>query len=152
MSVIAVVSDASVAFQWFHADDEREAEPSGALVRLYGERSITLSVLDITRYEVGNGLLLGHVGASAAHVWRVLAALARICPRITSDAVELHHATRLAEKHRLTLYDATYAAVARSRGAQLATLDKALLRAGLGRRPSEIVEGLSSGGSRGGDA
>ena len=40
----------------------------------------------------------------------------------------------------LTFYDATYAAVARSRGAELATLDKALLRAGLGRRPSEIME------------
>ena len=52
----------------------------------------------------------------------------------------MNDATRLAEDHHLTMYDATYAAVARSRGAELATLDKALLEAGLGRRPSEIVE------------
>jgi len=139
MNVIAVVSDASVAFQWFRADDEQEAEPSSALVRLFGEQEISLSVLDLTRYEVGNGLMLGHVGASAADVSRILAALNRICPQITPSAAELYAATQLAETHRLTLYDATYAAVAGARGAELATLDKALLKAGLGRRPSEVV-------------
>ena len=46
---------------------------------------------------------------------------------------------RLAENHHLTMYDAAYAAAARSRHAELATLDRALLEAGMGRRPSEIV-------------
>ncbi len=137
--MIAVISDASVAFQWFRADDEQEAAPSGALVRLFGERAIRLFVLDLTRLEVGNGLLRGHVGASAGQVARILAALSQTCPRIIPSDRELYAATELAEAYRLTLYDATYAAVARSRGTELATLDKALLDAGLGRRPSEIV-------------
>jgi predicted nucleic acid-binding protein len=72
----------------------------------------------------------------------VLAALPELCPAIAPDAQDLVEAARLAEKHELTLYDAAYAAVARRRGAQLATLDGELLRAGLGRRPSELVEEL----------
>jgi predicted nucleic acid-binding protein len=142
--MIPVVADTNVAFQWFHADHEREAEPSNALIQLYGERAIALSVLDLTRYELGNALLLGHVGASAARVATILDALAVTCPSITPIASDVRDAVQLAVEHRLTMYDATYAAVARSRGAQLATLDKALLKAGLGRRPSEIVELVKS--------
>ena len=48
----------------------------------------------------------------------------------------------LAAEHDLTMYDATYAAVAASRDATLTTLDAALLRAGPGRRPSELVAAL----------
>jgi predicted nucleic acid-binding protein len=39
------------------------------------------------------------------------------------------------------MYDAAYAAAAKARHAELATLDRALLQAGLGRRPSEILAG-----------
>ena len=56
----------------------------------------------------------------------------------TEDA-ELADALALAELHGLTVYDAAYASVARSRHARLATLDRLLLGAGLGERPSEIV-------------
>jgi predicted nucleic acid-binding protein len=51
-------------------------------------------------------------------------------------------ASQLAERHDLTLYDATYAAVAQSRSAELVTLDLALLAAGLGKKPSELVEAM----------
>jgi len=40
----------------------------------------------------------------------------------------------------LTLYAAAYAAVAESHAAELATLDRALLDAGLGTRPTELSE------------
>ena len=55
----------------------------------------------------------------------------------------VQEAATLAERHGLTLYDAAYAAVARARGAELATLDQALLRSGLGRRPSAILSDLA---------
>jgi predicted nucleic acid-binding protein len=48
-------------------------------------------------------------------------------------------ATKLAAQHDLTLYDAAYAAVAKNRKAALATLDKQLLDAKLGKRPSEVA-------------
>ena len=139
MPVIGVVSDTSVVYQWFHTEGENDVEASRALVRLYGVRSISLSVLDLTRYELGNVVQRGRAQATAGQTAAVLDRLARVCPVITPTASDLRHATQLAEEHHLTLYDATYAAVARARGAELATLDKALLKAGLGHRPSEIV-------------
>jgi hypothetical protein len=53
-------------------------------------------------------------------------------------------AAALAAEHRLTLYDAAYAAVAEGHDAILATLDRALLSAGLGERPSRVVQRIES--------
>ena len=143
MRTIDVVSDASVALKWFHAEGEEEVEAARSLLELYGRQVIAIHVLDITPYEVGNALLRGRASVSAKRVAVVLEALAEICPQISPTTVELREATALAERHDLTLYDAAYAAVARSRGAELATFDRALLRSGLGRRPSAILADLS---------
>ena len=137
--MIDVVSDASVALKWFHAEGEEEVEPSRTLVGQFGRRKVALSVLDLTPYEVGHALLRGRARASSQQVATVLDSLAAICPQVKPTPEELAGAAVLAEASDLTLYDATYAAVAQSRGAHLATLDKALLKSGLGMRPSEIV-------------
>ena len=140
MPAIDVVSDASVALKWFHAEGEEEVEAARALLAGQRERTVALRMLDLTPYEVGNALLRGRPGVAAERVAEVLAALAEVCPPIPASAEDLGEAARLAEEHDLTFYDAAYAAVARRRGARLATLDRALLRAGLGRRPGELVE------------
>ncbi len=149
MPMIDVVSDASVALKWFHAEGEQEVEAARAIVTLYGQRMISLSVLDLTKYEVGNALLRGRAAVAAEQVSVVQEALAEICPQIRPSTVEMRDAARLAEQHGLTLYDAAYGAVARSRGAELATMDKALLKAGLGRPPSEIVDRVTGGSAPG---
>ena len=142
MPTIDVVSDASVALKWFHAEGEAEVEPARAILAAHRARAVLVAVLDLTVYEVGNALLRGHFKATAAQVATVLEALTEVCPAIAPTADDLREAAALAEQHELTLYDAAYAAVARRRGAQLATLDGELLRAGLGRRPSELVSEL----------
>lgn len=141
---IDVVSDANVALKWFHAEGEEEVESARALLAGQRDRTVALRVLDLTPYELGNALLRGRLGVSATRVTAVLDALAEICPAVTPTRDELHQAATLAEQHDLTLYDAAYAAVARRRGAQLATLDRELLRAGLGRRPSELAARLGA--------
>lgn len=142
MPTIDVVSDASVALKWFHAEGEEEVEWARALLDRHRQRAIALSVLDLTAYEVGNALLRGRLRVAAVRVAVVLEALAEICPRLTLTPAELAEAAALAERHDLTIYDAAYAAAARARGAELATLDRALLRSRLGRRPSAIVADL----------
>lgn len=142
MPVIDVVSDASVALKWFHAEGEEEVGPSRALLAAQRERAVALHVLDLTAYEVGNALLRGHVRAGAEEVATVLDALTEVCAVISPTVDDLREAATLAEAHELTFYDAAYAAVARRRRAQLATLDAELLRAGLGRRPSELASEL----------
>lgn len=136
--VIDVINDASVVIKWFHAEGEEEVAPARALLTRQSERTVALFVLDLTRYEIGNALLRGHMGLPAANVDTVLGALSELCPAITPTNEDLRTATALAQERGLTLYDAAYAAVARQRGARLATLDRQLLRSGLGRRPSDL--------------
>jgi predicted nucleic acid-binding protein len=141
-SAIDVVSDANVALKWFHAAGEQEVEAARALLAGQRERTVALRVLDLTAYELGNALLRGRAQASAEQVATVLDALREICPSIAPAEEDFREAARLAEQHDVSLYDAAYAAVARRRGAALATLDRELLRAGLGRPPSELAADL----------
>lgn len=139
MPAINVVSDANVVLKWFHSEGEEEVEPARALLGAHKARTVALSVLDLTAYEVGNALMRGRAGASAEQAATVLEALAEVCPALHPSPKELRLASELAERHDLTLYDAAYAAVAQSRTAELVTLDQALLAADLGSRPSELA-------------
>jgi len=91
-------------------------------------------------------LIHGRPKVTASQAATVLGALDGICPRISPTGPEMRIAAGLAEEHRSTLYDATYASVARARGALLATMDKALLDSGLGMRPSQNLTRLASEG------
>jgi predicted nucleic acid-binding protein len=144
MPAISVVSDANVVLKWFHSEGEEEVEPARALLDAHKERTVALSVLDLTAYEVGNALMRGRAGASAEQAATVIEALAEVCPAIRPSPEEMRVASQLAERHDLTLYDAAYAAVAQSRSAELVTLDRALLGANLGSRPSAYMAVLRS--------
>jgi predicted nucleic acid-binding protein len=148
MPAIDVVSDANVVLKWFHREGEEEVESALALFAAHKERSIALSVLDLTAYEIGNALMRGRAGASAEQTAVVLDALDEICPAVRPSRGELRLATELAERHNLTLYDAAYAAVAQSRTAELVTLDRALLAAELGSRPSELAATIAAEGEQ----
>ncbi len=148
MPAIDVVSDASVALKWFHAEGEEEVAESRSLLDAHKERTVALAVLDLTAYEVGNGLLRGRARAKASQVATVLSALEAICPALRPREEEMALAAALAERFELTLYDAAYAAVASKRGAVLVTLDTALLDAGLGQRPSQLAERLKGQGDK----
>lgn len=142
MPVIDVVSDASMALKWFHAEGEEEVAEARTLLEAHKARAVALSVLDLTAYEVGNALMRGRAAASDEQVATVLEALADVCPVVRPNREEFRLTTKLAARHELTVYDAAYAAVAENREAMLATLDRDLLKAGLGVRPSELVTRL----------
>jgi predicted nucleic acid-binding protein len=142
MSAIDVVSDANVVLKWFHDEGEQEVTEARLLLDAHRERTVALLVLDLTAYEVGNALLRGRANADADQVAIVLEALGEICPSVGLGAEEWRLATELADRHDLTLYDAAYAAVAKSRKARLATLDDELLGAGLGTRPGELARAI----------
>ncbi len=143
MSAIDVVSDANVALKWFHAEGEEEVPEARAILDAHRSRELGVAVLDLTPYEIGNALMRGRAGASAAQTAIVLGALGEVCATVSPNGADLRRATELAEQHDLTLYDAAYAAVAESHDAALVTLDRALLEAGLGVRPGEVAASLS---------
>lgn len=146
MPSIDVVSDANVALKWFHSEGEEEVAEARVLLDAHKERTVALSVLDLTAYEIGNALMRGRAGVGAGQVATVVVALGEICPVLRPGAQEWEDACALAEHHGLTLYDAAYAAVASRRGAELATLDAALLDAGLGTRPGDLAARLEGDG------
>jgi predicted nucleic acid-binding protein len=142
--MIDVVCDASVALKWFHAEGEEGVDEARELLDHYRRRTISLSILDLTPYEIGNALLRGGTRLDAGAVGAVLDALLELCPRLAVSSAELTDAARLAENYQVTLYDAAYAAAARMRGARLATYDRDVLRAHLGQRPHDVVADLAT--------
>ncbi len=141
MPVTDVVCDASVVLKWFHHEGEHEVEEARTLLAAHQTGLLTAWILDLTLYEIGN-VLPRALGWPATDVAAQLDDLGAICPVLTSSAAELRLAAHLAEEHALTFYDAAYAAAARSRGAVLATADRALLDAGVGSSPRAVVAGL----------
>jgi predicted nucleic acid-binding protein len=122
------VLDASVAIAWFF-EDEGHASADAAF-GLMAEGGEALAPL-LLWFELGNAILLGIrrnriVQARAAEIFARLHRAA-----IGFDAIpETHDAVfTLAQRHRLTFYDACYLELAQRTGAPLATLDRALVRA-----------------------
>ncbi|HEU0169713.1 MAG TPA: hypothetical protein VFS62_18210, partial [Chloroflexota bacterium] len=70
-------------------------------------------------------------------------ALVALCgPPITLEPEWRRDAAVLAVQHRLTYYDASYAAAARGLGVALVSADKQLLDAGLAETITQFVERL----------
>lgn len=139
MAVRDVVADANVVLKWFHEEGEEDVEAAREILAAHRDRAISVTVLDLTPYEVGNALIRGRASASAKQVAVVLHAMREICAAVTPTSSDLAHAAQLAVEHELSLYDAAYAAVAQRRGAVLATFDAKLLASGLGERPGPAL-------------
>jgi predicted nucleic acid-binding protein len=114
-------------------------------------RDLRVAVLDLTPYEIGNALMRGRAGASAEQAAVVLDALGEVCATVSPDAADFRRAAELAEQHGLTLYDAAYAAVAEGHEAELVTLDRELLDAGLGVTPGDMAMKYGKENDGGGD-
>jgi predicted nucleic acid-binding protein len=143
--VIAVVCDASVVLKWFHSAGESEVSAARAILAAQREGRVYACILDLTLYEVGNILL--RKGWPAGAVGDQLDDLRALCSVIAPTETEHRLAAQIGRDSRLTYYDAAYAAVARSRGAALATDDPVLLRAGLWESPVALANRLRLAGS-----
>lgn len=140
MGATEVLADANVALKWFHSEGEEGVGDSRTLLEARRSGEIALALLDLTIYEVGNALIRGAANRSAAQAATVLHALRLTAEVLTPTEAQMELALTLASDHDLTVYDSTYAAVAQSRHrSALATFDGALLKAGLGSRPGEIL-------------
>jgi predicted nucleic acid-binding protein len=128
--------DASV---WIASRDREDGFQAPAL-ELTFDTARTAAVLDLTFYEVANGVV---------RRWSDSAAAAKLCrsielrckgnvARIDSGLVE--SIAELAVEHRLTSYDAAYVAVARRHGWTLVSTDLAdLVSKGLAVTPDAAV-------------
>ncbi|MCW2980705.1 MAG: PilT protein domain protein [Solirubrobacterales bacterium] len=129
--------DASVLLAAFDPEDEHH-EPSRALLE---EDEPTLATLDLARYEVAN---------VAVRAWRapnsvlpLLSAIDRLAEDggvIAATTPLLAQAAELAERHEISVYDATYAAAASDLGRRLISCDKRdLVSRGLAVLPADAL-------------
>ncbi len=127
----AVLVDTSVLIKWFHAEGESELGPARALRDAHVASRIDAHILDLALYEVGN-VLARALRWPAGDVADQLDDLVAICGApLLSSPHWLRDAAGLAVEHRLSFYDAAWAAAARGLGVTLVSADRQLLDAGL---------------------
>jgi predicted nucleic acid-binding protein len=128
--VTALVVDCSATMAWF-MPDEGSIESEAVRVRVTDEGAVVPTLWPI---EVGNTFLLAvrHRRISAEHRIRALQDLARLPINIDTETLTRAwgETSALAERFRLTIYDACYLELARRRTLPLATLDGDLRAAG----------------------
>ena len=139
--MIDVLCDASIVLKWFHSEGEEEVDEARAVLAAHRAGDLSASILDLTLYEIGN-VLLRSLGWPASDVGDQLDDLRAICVTVAPTAEEFRTAAEIGRRGDLTYYDAAYAAVAKSRGATLATADRGLVRSGYGERPGVLVARL----------
>jgi predicted nucleic acid-binding protein len=135
--VTTLLLDASVLLAAFDPEDDHH-EPSRALLE---EDEPTLATLDLARYEVAN---------VAVRAWRapdsvlpLLSAIDRLAEDggvIAATTPLLAQAAELAERHEISVYDATYAAAASDLGRRLISCDRRdLVSRGLAVLPANAL-------------
>jgi predicted nucleic acid-binding protein len=140
--VTSLLVDTSVLVKWFHSEGEFELVEARSLREATQVGEIQARVIDLALYEMGN-VLLRALGWSASDVADQLEDLVIICgPPLAMAAEWLRQTAELGERHRLTFYDAAWAAAAEALGISLVSVDAQLLGAGLAESPAAAVQRL----------
>jgi predicted nucleic acid-binding protein len=140
--VTTLLVDTSVLVKWFHSEGESELAAARAIREATKVGEVEARVIDLALYEMGNVLrrLLGWNGSEIADQ---LDDLVVICgPPLAMTAEWFRTAAVIGETHRLTFYDAAWAAAAEAIGVALVSADTQLLAAGLAESPAAVAERL----------
>ena len=134
-----VLCDTSVVLKWFHEEGEGELAQSRAILEAHAKGVLTVVVLDLTVYELGN-VAARALGLAGDRVAAILDRLELICDEgLHLSSAARRAAAELAAGNGLTFYDAAYWAVARERDIAFVTADAALLRVGAGSSPTDFA-------------
>lgn len=134
--------DTSVVIKWFHSTGESEVEQARALLEAHVTGAATMHILDLAVYEVGN-VLVRSLGWGATPAAEQLHDLTTICgDPLAFSPLWYADAADLAVRHRLSFYDACWAAAARGLDVPLISADHRLLAAGLAERASAAAARL----------
>jgi predicted nucleic acid-binding protein len=140
--VTTLLVDTSVLVKWFHSDGESELAEARRIRDATRDGEVEARVIDLALYEMGN-VLLRALGWNGSDIGDQLDDLLVICgPPLAMAGEWLRRAAAIGELHRLTFYDAAWAAAAEGLGISLISADSHLLDAGLAESPSSVAERL----------
>jgi predicted nucleic acid-binding protein len=136
---VKLLLDSSVWLAYARAEDEPDHEAADAIMTRSARGEAELRLLDLTLYELGNVVVCAWKRSPQMAQLIVDAAIdiAGGLPLVPT-AAERREAHAMAAEHGLSVYDATYAAVARERRLTLVSGDKALVSAGLAVEPAAV--------------
>ena len=119
-----------MVFKWTQpGSNEQDALAAQELLQAHLEGRSSLHAPALVFYEVANGLLLGRTRPGEEIVEQSLISLFELALHVVApDGNNTVHAARLSRELGLTLYDATYLALAESLGCDLLTADRRLAR------------------------
>lgn len=123
---MAFVLDASTAVAWCFDEHHPVADRTLELAKVSEPHAPAILWFELRNAAV-MGIRRGRVKAEAAD--EVLSRIARIRISIAPLPDAADRIFALAQRHRLTFYDAAYLELAQREGIELATLDAALIRA-----------------------
>ena len=134
--------DTSVLIKWFHSNGESGLAEARAIREGTQRGDVQTRVIDLALYEMGN-VLLRALGWNGSDVADQLDDLIVICGEPLAMAAEwLRRAAAIGAAHRLTFYDAAWAAAAEALGVPLVSADAQLLAAGLAESPEAVAHRL----------
>jgi predicted nucleic acid-binding protein len=125
-----LVIDASVAIAWI-ADDERSAYADAVLAASGSDCAV---VPALWRWEIANTLVVLERRGRLTDAAATYSSVTRHLPiDVVNDTTEVRGLAEIeiAQRHVLSVYDAAYLALAKSRGLLLATLDSRLAGAAM---------------------
>jgi predicted nucleic acid-binding protein len=141
--VSTLLLDASVILAAFDSDDDLH----GPSQKLLGDPDVTLTTLDLARYEAANVAVRGW--RQPGCVAPLLEAIDRISDDggvIQSTASLLSRAAELADEYTISVYDAAYVAAADQAGGTLVSCDiRDLVNKGLASGPASVPTPERSG-------
>ncbi len=130
--------DSSVWLAWMRTEEEPNHEAARSIVERALTDDVEVRLLDLTPYEIGNVLIRAwRQPATRADEFVARALAVAHARRLVPTPDERNAAHALAEEHGLSVYDATYGAVAQSRRLTLVSGDRKLLDAGLAISPAD---------------
>jgi predicted nucleic acid-binding protein len=134
---VKLLLDSSVWLAWMRTEEEPNHEAARAILERGATGEVQVRLLDLTLYELGN-VLIRAWGQSAARADELVASAIAVAqtPPLVPSADERRSALELAAQLGLSVYDATYGAVARSRRLTLVSGDRRLQEAGLAISPA----------------
>ena len=134
--------DTSVLIKWFHSSGEGKLAEARALRAAHLSGQVDAHLLDLALYEVGN-VLVRALDWPADQVADQLEDLLTICgtPLVMTEEW-LRDAASIATEHRLSFYDAAWAAAARGLSIPLISADQRLIRTALAESPTSAVQRL----------
>lgn len=130
--------DSSVWLAWMRTEEEPNHHAARSILERAASGEVEVRLLDLTPYELGNVLIRAwRQPATRADEFVARAVAVARTRLLVPTPAERNAAHALAEEHGLSVYDATYGAVAQSRRLTLVSGDRKLVNAGLAIAPAD---------------